>query len=250
MPIIQTFDQRHDIVVVGDQKQTLEYCVEHFINTANKAINDNNLFTVALSGGSTPKGIYQMLASPANKGRVDWNKVMLFWSDERTVGPDHPDNNYKMAMDAGFNQIGVPKENIFRMVGESDLELNAQAYEKKIIEKVPGGSFDLIMLGMGDDGHTASLFPRTHGLQTSEKLVVVNFIPSLDVWRLTLTFECINKGKSVVFYVFGASKSDTLKKVLEGPFLPDDYPAQKVGTPKHHSLWIVDKEAAKHLDEI
>ncbi len=243
MPEIQTLGETRDIVVVGDRDETLKYSAEHFIRTATNAIKERGLFTVALSGGSTPKGIYTLLAAPQNRSRVDWSKVMLFWSDERSVGPDHPDSNYKMAMDAAFSHIGVPSENIFRMVGESRIEQNAQIYEKIILEKVPEGSFDLIMLGMGDDGHTASLFPRTHGLQPTERLVVANFIPSLETWRLTLTYECINNAKEIVIYVLGKSKSSRLNEVLTGPYRPNDLPIQKIGTPQHRAFWIVDKDA-------
>jgi 6-phosphogluconolactonase len=248
MSIIQSYGETRDVVIAGDHEQTIQYCTEHFIAAANYAIADHDFFTVALSGGSTPKEVFSRLASPENRASVNWKKVRLFWSDERTVGPDHPDSNYKMAMDAGFSHIGIPKENIFRMIGESNLEENALAYEKIIREKVPSGSFDYIMLGMGNDGHTASLFPRTHGLHSVDRTVIANFIPKLDTWRLSLTYECINKSKIVVIYVLGKGKSSMLREVLLGPYQPDDLPIQKIGTPQHRALWIVDNEAAKDLN--
>lgn len=243
----RSFDERRDILVIGDREKTFAFCAEHFIESANKAIDDHGEFYVALSGGSTPKGIFARLAAPENRKRIPWNKVKLFWSDERSVLPDHPDSNYHMAMDSGLGTLGIPKENIFRMVAEKDLESNAEAYEKLILAKVPSASFDLVMLGMGDDGHTASLFPHTHGLHAADKLVVANFVPSQNAWRMSLTFECINAAKHSVIYVMGKGKSQTLQAVLTGPYTPDDLPIQKVGTPEHRALWIVDSEAATDL---
>ncbi len=248
MSTIQSFGETRDVVVAGDHEQTIKYCTEHFMAAANQAIVDHDFFTVALSGGSTPKEIFNRLTSSENRDNVDWSKVRLFWSDERTVGPDHPDSNYKMAMDAGFKHVGVPEENIFRMVGESNIEENALAYENIIRDQVADESFDYIMLGMGNDGHTASLFPRTHGLHSLDRTVIANFIPSLETWRLSLTYECINKSKIVVIYVLGKGKSSMLRKVLFESYQPDVLPIQKIGTPEHRALWIVDNEAAKDLN--
>lgn len=241
------FDDRRDILIVGNREKTFAYCVENFIETANKAIEDHGMFYVAISGGSTPKGIFNLLAKPENQKRIPWNKVMLFWSDERSVPPEHSESNYRMAMDAGLAMIGILKENIFRMVAEKDIEANAEAYENLIRTKVPSARFDLLMLGMGDDGHTASLFPHTHGLQSQDKLVVANFVPAHDTWRMSLTYKCINAAKNIVIYVIGKGKCQTLQAVLTGPYTPDDLPIQKVGTPEHRALWIVDRDAATDL---
>lgn len=243
----RTFDERRDILIIGDREKTFAFCAEHFIETANKAIEDHGMFYVAISGGSTPKGIFKQLATPENRKRIPWKKVMLFWSDERSVPPDHPESNYQMAMEAGLANIGILKENIFRMVAEKDIQENAEAYDHLIKTKVPSGSFDLLMLGMGDDGHTASLFPHTHGLQSQDKLAVANFVPAHETWRMSLTYECINAAKNIVIYVIGKAKSQTLQAVLTGPYTPDDLPIQKVGTPEHRALWIVDKDAAIYL---
>lgn len=244
---IQAYDDRRDIVVPGDHQQTFEYCVEHFIATANKAIADHGYFAVALSGGSTPKGIFSLLASSENRHRVKWDRLRLFWSDERAVPPDHPDSNYRMAMEAGFGLLSIPENNIFRMVAETDIEASALDYEKIIFEQLKSGSFDLVMLGMGDDGHTASLFPRTHALHSQNRFVTANYVPQQHSWRMSLTFECINASKVIAIYVMGQGKSKTLRKVLSSPYDLDEFPIQGVGTPEHHALWIVDQEAAAGL---
>lgn len=243
----RTFDERRDVLVIGDRQKTFAYCVEHFIEVGNKAIEDHGFFYVALSGGSTPKGIFNLLATPENRKRLPWDKVVLFWSDERSVPPDDPESNYRMAMDAGIATLGIPKDAIFRMVAEENIEANAEAYEKIIESKVPSASFDLVMLGMGDDGHTASLFPHTHGLHSNDKLVVANFVPAHDTWRMSLTYECINAAKNIVIYVIGKGKCQTLQAVLTGPYSPEDLPIQKVGTPEHRALWIVDRDAAADI---
>lgn len=240
---VKTLDERRNIVVPGDEDATLVYSVEHFIADANKAIQDHGAFFVALSGGSTPKAIYEALAEPIYSKRIDWKHVHLFWSDERCVPPYDPSSNYRMAMDAGFSKIHIPPENIHRIQAEVDPEEAADAYEKLILKIVPNKTFDLVMLGMGDDGHTASLFPKTHGLHTQERLVIANFVPQKDVWRITFTFDLINHAKSTVIYVLGKNKAEMLNTVINGPFMPDDLPIQRVGTPEHKALFIVDINA-------
>lgn len=244
---IQAYDDRRDIIVPGAYEQTLEFCADLFIEIANKAIEDHGYFAVALSGGSTPKGIFTHLASEKKRSRVNWEKVLLFWSDERAVPPDHPDSNYKMAMEYGFKALKVPSQNIFRMVAEINLVENAFIYEKLIKDKI-NGVFDLVMLGMGNDAHTASLFPLTHALHPQEdRLVVANFVPQQNAWRMTLTFECINRSKAIHIYVLGSGKSKTVKNVFLHPYDPDSFPIQKIGTSDHKALWILDTDTAADL---
>lgn len=243
----RTCDERRDVLVVGDREKTFAYCAEHFIKTANQAIADHGSFYVAISGGSTPHRIFNLLAEPERKKQVPWEKVILFWSDERSVPPGNPENNYHTAMESGLGKLGIPKENIFRMVAEKEIEANAEAYEKQIQAKVPSACFDLMMLGMGDDGHTASLFPHTQGLHCEDKLAIANFVPAHETWRMSLTYTCINAAKNIVIYVIGKGKSQTLQAVLKGPYTPEDLPAQRVGTVKKPALWIVDQEAAADL---
>jgi 6-phosphogluconolactonase len=234
------FDERRDVAIPGDKDATINYCVNHFIKTATHAITARGRFCVALAGGSTPKAIFERLQPE----QLDWSKVFLFWSDERTVKPDHPDSNYRMAMDAGFAQLPIPDNQIFRMVAEENIEANAQAYEKTILEHVPEGVFDLIMLGMGEDGHTASLFPETHALDANHVLVVSNLVPQKDTWRMTFTYACINQAHEIVIYVLGDGKAAMVDQVLNaGASLP----IQKVGTPAQKALWILDQGAAAKL---
>jgi 6-phosphogluconolactonase len=243
-----SYDDRRDIMIPGSFSETITFCAEHFISLAQASIESHGAFFVTLSGGSTPKSIFELLASPKYSKNVEWGKVKLFWSDERCVPPSNKESNYHMAMEAGFATLPILKENIFRMPADSkNLEEAAQDYEKLIVDLVPGKSFDLVMLGMGEDGHTASLFPTTHGLHAEDRLVVANFIPQKNVWRMTLTFECINNSQQIAIYVLGKNKTSMIKHVLTSPYDPDHLPIQRVGTRLHKALWIVDKQAASEL---
>ncbi len=247
MKEICAFDERRDIVIPGDAAATLNFSVDHFTSLAERAIAEKGRFAVALSGGSTPKAIYQQLTDPLHRRRINWQKVFLFWSDERAVPPYHPDSNYHMAMEAGFAKVGIPSSQIFRMQAEGDVEVGALTYEELIRKNLPDLKFDLVMLGMGEDGHTASLFPKTHGLHAPGRVAIANFIPKLEMWRLTLTFECINSAHHAVFYALGANKAAMVQKVLTGPFTPDELPAQAVGIPEQKALWILDSAAGALL---
>lgn len=229
------------LIVPGDVSQSLLYAVDHFILTCRQAIADHDFFAVALSGGSTPKAIYELLCSPPYCEEIEWEKVHLFWSDERSVPPEHPDNNYRMAMEAGFAKVPLIPTHIHRMVAEDHIEENALKYEKEILRVLQDRSFDLIMLGMGSDGHTASLFPGTQALHAKGKLATANFIPQLKTFRMTLTFECLNAASCTVFYVFGASKKE---KAFEALHTKPHLPCQYVGTEGRPALWILDQEAA------
>lgn len=242
------FDDRRDIIVPGNAQETLAFCAEQFLAIGNAAIKEHGFFSVALSGGSTPKAIFQLLASDEYKSEIDWNNVMLFWSDERNVAPDDPQSNYKMAMDAGFSSLPIPEKNIHRMRAEGiEIENAAKEYELLIQKLVPEGVFDLVMLGMGEDGHTASLFPKTHGLHTESRLVISNYVPQLNTWRMTLTYECINAAHHISIYIIGKNKAAMLKHVLCSPPDFDNLPIQKIGTRMHKALWIADTDAASEL---
>lgn len=243
--MIQSLDERRNIVIPTEN--TLHYCVDQFFQIGEKSLSERGRFIVALSGGSTPKAIYQLLTDSVNRKRIDWKKVFLFWSDERQVPPYDPESNYRMAMDAGFEKVGVLPQQIFRMQAEGDIEEGALAYEALIKKNLPDGKFDLIMLGMGEDGHTASLFPKTHGLHTTGRLAIANYVPPLKTWRMTLTFECINAAHQINVYILGANKAEVVKKVLASSFDPDMFPIQAVGLPENRALWILDQAAAALL---
>jgi 6-phosphogluconolactonase len=244
---IQSFDERRDIIIPGNQDETILFCVQQFIEIGQKAIEDHNFFSVALSGGQTPHAIFKTLSQPDYRDQLDWAKVLCFWSDERSVPSTNPENNYYTAMQAGLSSLPIPKEHIFRMQAEKNIEENAAAYEKLIHYWIPSSSFDLVMLGMGEDGHTASLFPRTHGLHTKDKLVIANYVPQKQTWRMSLTYEGIHQAKMICIYAMGKKKADKIEKVLMGAYNPDDFPVQKIGTSTNKALWILDKEASEEL---
>lgn len=242
---IYSFDDRRDIAIPGDQEEAIRFAVEHWISTAEEAIAKRSFFSVALSGGSTPHAIYQMLSQAPYASRLDWSKVYLFWSDERAVPPDHPDSNYHMAMKSGLSRLPLISSHIFRMEAERKIEANALAYEA-IIRRVAGpGLFDLVMLGVGEDGHTASLFPHTSALAIEDRLVVPNWVEEKKSWRMTLTFSCIRQSKKAVIYALGDSKKSIVNEVLHAS--ESSYPASRIGAPSKKSLWIIDNSAAALL---
>jgi 6-phosphogluconolactonase len=237
------FDERRQVIVPGNYRETVLFATEHLLETAKKAIAERGLFTIALSGGSTPKAIFQELKK--HKTSIDWGKVFVFWSDERAVSPDHPDSNYKMAMDNGLAELPIPKHQIFRMHAENHIETNAISYEELIKQIVNNEEFDFIMLGMGDDGHTASLFPGTKALGVNDKLVTSNYVDKQKAHRMTFTFPLIQKGLVKIIYVLGSEKTEVVSNVLYNE--KEIYPAGIVGTKKHPALWILDNNAAASL---
>jgi 6-phosphogluconolactonase len=243
---LKTFDDRRKIIVPGDDITTVQFCIEQFLSLAKEAIDDHDYFAVALSGGSTPKAIFQGILESKNCSAVDWRRVLLFWGDERCVPQDHPDSNYRMAMEAAFSKLPIPPENIFPMPVEGDLKHDAKVYEE-LIQNKTSGIFDLVMLGMGEDGHTASLFPKTAALHEEKILVAENYIPGKNAWRMTLTCPCINVARNIIVYVLGANKAQMIKKVFLEPYQPDILPIQKIGTPSHPALWVMDSTAAELL---
>lgn len=241
-----SFDDRRDIAHPGDKEKTLNFAVEHFINCGKEAIQNHGFFSVALSGGSTPKAIFEKLSSPDYSGELDWTKILLFWGDERSVPPSSNESNFRMAMDAGLKTLSIPPKHVFRMEAEENLKENAKAYEQKIHEALGARPFDLIMLGMGEDGHTASLFPGTKALDEKTALVVANEVPQKKTWRMTFTYPLINRAKNTVIYVIGASKADMVKQVFKESHEPP-FPVSLIGTSGNKALWILDTEAAAPL---
>lgn len=245
---IHPFDERRNIAIPGDKNETLKFCVAHFIELASAAIQRRGVFFVALSGGSTPQAIFQGLAEEKHRQSLDWSRIQFFWSDERCVSPDDAQSNYGSAMKAGLDKIPIPSDQIHRMKGEIPPEEAAKEYEELIEKTLRGEPFDLVMLGMGDDGHTASLFPKTHGLHAPHRLVTANYVPKLSTWRITLTYSCMNAARDIAIYVLGKNKAETVKRVFSSPYDPDLYPIQKIGTPANHATWILDQEAASLLN--
>jgi 6-phosphogluconolactonase len=220
-----------------------------FAAKAEEAIEERGRFVVVLAGGSTPKAMYGVLARDY-ADRIDWSRVHVFFSDERTVSPDHEDSNYKMASEVLLDH--VPVGSVHRIRGELPPDEAAKAYEEELrtffrTEDVP--RFDLILLGAGRDGHTASLFPETSALEVHDRWVVANPVLKLDTIRITLTIPIINAARAVVFLVAGEDKAEAVKEILEGDADPRAYPAtliQPPGAPQ----WLLDQSAASLLGEL
>jgi 6-phosphogluconolactonase len=221
------------------------------IELARESINARGRFSIALAGGSTPKVIYELLASDEFRDQVDWTRVHIFFGDERSVPPDHHDSNYRMASEALLAHVPIPPDNVHRMVGEGDAVANARLYEEELREffgDAPWPEFDLIMLGMGDDGHTASLFPGSRALHEQQAWVVSNWVEKFDTFRITLTAPAINHAAHVMFIITGAGKADRLPEVLQGARDTDRLPSQLI-KPTHGTLeWFTDKAAAAKLE--
>jgi 6-phosphogluconolactonase len=263
-----------EIKVYPDPTSLARAAAEHFVTRASEAVAARGLFTVALSGGSTPRPTYALLASADNADagrrrpgsgrqhprefapRVDWPRVHVFWGDERCVPPDHTDSNYRMAREALLDKVPIPAQNVHRIQGELPPDQAAAAYRAELEPFLgAGGGFDLILLGMGADGHTASLFPGTAAIHERKERVVAHHVrrqgrrpDKLGTWRITLTPAVINTAAHVIFLVSGAGKAERLREVLKGPYQPDVLPAQVVSPTGGQLLWLVDAGAAAHLE--
>jgi 6-phosphogluconolactonase len=227
-----------------------------FIRTAQQALDDHGRFDVALSGGSTPKAMYTLLAENAElRHAVSWEFVHIFWGDERCVPPDHPDSNYKMAHDTFLSKVPIAPDHIHRMRGELEsAEQAAIRYEADLREAFDLDDdepprFDLVLLGMGSDGHTASLFPGTSALEATA-LVASNWVGKLFSWRITLTAPVINNAENVLFMIAGEDKALALKGVLEGLYEPSQLPAQLIQPVDGNLTYLLDPGAASQLKGI
>lgn len=232
--------------VLRDPAVVAEATADRFVSAARAAIEERGVFRVALSGGSTPKAVYPLLLEPARRDAVDWGAVEFFWGDERAVPPDHPESNFGVAYGTLISQLPhVRPDRIHRMPAEApDLDAAALSYESEL--RLAFGArgdeppaFDLIWLGMGPDGHTASLFPGSAGLEERRRWVLANFAPAQGAWRMTLTFPVLNAGRDVMFVVIGADKADALREIRAGG---SDLPA--AGVDGEQVEWIVDAAAA------
>jgi 6-phosphogluconolactonase len=233
-----------EIKVLPDATEIAHEAAERVIAAARRVADEGRTFSIALSGGSTPKTLFELLATDPYKSRVDWAKVEVFFGDERTVSPDHKDSNYRMAREALLSKVPIPGDNVYRMAGERDPNTAAKEYGQMLKEKFGDGGIDLVLLGMGDDGHTASLFPETEALNETKHRCVANYVPKLNTWRLTLTAPFINRAALVVLLVSGASKAQRLQEVLEGPRDPRRLPVQLVKPISGRLVWLIDAAAA------
>jgi 6-phosphogluconolactonase len=232
---------------------------QHFVEVTEQAVARRGRARIAISGGSTPKAAFQLLADPTQPWlkRMPWDKLDLFWVDERCVPPDHADSNYRMTREAMLDRVPLAPAQIHRMEGELEPEVAASRYESELRNgfrlegpKTPRFEtprFDLIQLGMGPDGHTASLFPHTAALHEISRLAVSNHVQNKDAWRITLTWPVINQGASVFFLIGGADKAERLKEVLTGPRDTDRLPSQLIAPAGGILTLLLDKAAAALL---
>ena len=243
--------------IFADKQELFLFAARKFVEIANAAIVRNGRFSVALAGGSTPKSLYQLLAGEQFKDKIDWSKVFFFFGDERDVLPDEDESNYKMANESLFEPLKIDERNIFRW--QTEIEPTAAIAEKYAAavgdffapqDAASLPRFDLILLGMGADGHTASLFPFSDALGETEKIAVVNRVEKLDSNRLTLTFPVINHAADVMFLVAGADKAAALREVLEGEYQPEKFPSQSVEPVNGELFWLADDQAAHSLEQI
>lgn len=246
-----------DYLVYDTPQRVAEAAAEVFAKYAVEAAQTRGIARIAISGGSTPKRMFSLLADPAQPfvQQVPWDKLELYWVDERCVGPDDADSNYGLTREQLLSKVPLPPDRIFRMEGELDPEEGAAKYETYLrnnfkLEGAQAPSFDLILLGMGDDGHTASLFPHTDAINEMGRLVVANHVLQKDSWRITLTWPVINQGKRVVFLIEGAAKADRLHEVLLGDYDPETLPSQLIRPESGHVNLLLDAEAARRLPKV
>ncbi len=238
--------------VYEDAAAFARHAARYFSDQINAAIAARGVARIAISGGNTPKPVFAILAAEPLLSSIPWQQVQLFWVDERCVAPDQPDSNYGMTKKALLDKIPLPAENVFRMEGELEPEVAAARYESAIrnslrLEGAELPSFDLVALGMGDDGHTASLFPHTEGLHEFGRLVIANHVPQKDTWRITLTSPVINQARNVIFLIQGADKAPVLKRVLLGEYEPETLPSQLIQPATGKVTILLDKAAAAEL---
>lgn len=239
-----------DLQVFDDTEKLAQAAADHFVAASEDAIETRGRFIVALSGGATPQETYRRLAEPGLATQVSWRNVHLFWGDERCVPPDHPESNYRMARKSLIQKVPIPQTNVHRIQGELDPDLAAEAYEdelRSIFGSVERPRFDLILLGLGNDGHTASLFPGSAALHEMKNWVVAVFIDTLQSWRVTLTPPILNSARQLSFLVAGKSKAERLQEVLKSEPGPETLPAQLIQPRNGQVTWLIDAAAAANL---
>ncbi len=243
-----------EIVISRDAAALAEEAARRFVAAARAAIAARGRFTVALSGGSTPKALFRLLAASPWRDRIDWANVHLYWGDERTVPPSDEQSNYRMTRENLLDHVAIPAGQIHRIVAENpEPEATADAYATTLRQTfgLAAGEFprfDLIHLGLGTEGHTASLFPGSPALAETTRLVAAPWVAKLDSFRITLTPPVINAAREVQFLAAGAEKAAIVRTILRGPRNPDEYPAQIVAPQAGKLVWLLDEAAAKELD--
>lgn len=254
--------RRGFVVTLADPAEAAQAAADRFVHLARSACDAMGVFRVALSGGSTPRAMLALLAEEPNRSAIDWGRVQVFWADERAVRPSDPESNYRLAYGTLLSKVSIPESHVFRMpADQADLDEAARQYEETLREETgaAGGDppvLDLVLLGLGEDGHTASLFPGSAAIAEAHRAVLAVDGPSAGtagasppVRRMTLTPLVLNAARERVFLVTGTAKAAMIHNVLEGPYQPDVWPAQIVEAHRSLPLWILDEDAARELDD-
>jgi 6-phosphogluconolactonase len=242
-----------EIRIFKDSDALSTAAADIFVQAEKHAIETRGRFLVALSGGGTPSGLYQLLANEPYRSEVNWKKIFVFWGDERCVPPDDPGSNYHQANETLLRHVSLPKENILRVKGELQPRQASDAYAQTLKDFADPGldwpRFDLVLLGMGEDGHTASLFPGSPVKATSPTLAVTGHYQGRPADRVTLTPLVFNSAREVLFLVTGESKAVTLSQVLSDVSTQEQYPAQRIQPTDGQVIWLVDEAAAADLNK-
>jgi 6-phosphogluconolactonase len=240
---------QREIKIAPDATELIHEAAERIVEAAGRCVGEKDGFSIALSGGHTPQGLYELLAGNAYRTRIDWAKMNIFFGDERCVPPDSDQSNFRMANIALLSKVPIPAGQIHRMRGEIDPQAAAKEYGELLKASFGEGGMDMILLGMGDDGHTASLFPGTQALQERKHRCVANHVEKLNTWRITMTAPFINRAAAVIILAAGKDKSGRLHEVLEGPRDPDRLPIQLIQPETGTLTWLLDAAAAGMLED-
>jgi 6-phosphogluconolactonase len=239
-----------NLKIFPDKASVARFTAERLYRIIQATLEVNGRIAIALAGGTTFKPIYEMLAKDFGQ-YIDWQKVHLFFGDERCVPPEHEESNFRMVKEALIDHIEIPSANVHRMRGEDEPESAAAAYESELRQFFTGedGLFDLNLLGIGEDGHTASLFPHTDAIHEQEKWVIAHHVEAKgNLWRITLSFPAILQSANIMFVAWGDGKSKALRAIIEGEYQPEEYPSQIIARSNHeHVVWAVDEAAASLL---
>lgn len=246
--------KKHKIQIVADAEAMCQAAAETLVQHIGKTLQTNDVYSIALSGGSTPRRLYALLADdPKFYRQIPWKRIHFFWGDERHVPPDHSDSNYRLAYEAMLSRVSIPATNIHRICAENpDASKAAKDYvhDLRRFFGITNGEmprFNCVLLGLGSDGHTASLFPDSPALDEQKRPVMANWIEKFDSFRITLTAPILNNADLILFLVSGGEKADALKTVLKGNAAPDRYPAQLIQPTRGALIWFLDRSAASSL---
>lgn len=237
-----------NLLICKDEEAVAREAAERFVCSAIRSVAEYREFYVAIPGGSSPKEMFKLLATDEYARTIPWDKTQIFFTDERCVPPDSGESNYRQAYDLLFSKIPIPDSNIHRFYSELPPEEAAASYDESI-RNIMGyeRQFDLIILGMGSDSHTASLFPNSPALDETRRFAVENYVEKLDAYRLTLTIPVLSSARNIIILAIGKEKAEALSIALNGQSNPNLYPVQAIQPNQGTLLWIVDKDAASKL---